>query len=107
MKDYRLTVTVRNNRILKAIEDAGGQPGGNWCAANGLSYSAVNNLITLKAGPLLKGGDLCPTALRLCEVLRKTPHELWSDSQLYPLETSAAEFELDAAEIAALHARRA
>ena len=30
MKDYRITVKVRNNRILKAVEETGSTFGGKW-----------------------------------------------------------------------------
>lgn len=38
MKDYRVTVKVRNNRILRAIEAAGGTLVGKWCEEHGLAY---------------------------------------------------------------------
>lgn len=73
MKDYRITVKVRNNRILKAIEAVGGTPGNKWCEANGLGYGLVNDLINLTASPIGEYGDLRPTAARLCEVLGVLP----------------------------------
>lgn len=105
MKDYRVTVKVRNNRILKAIAEAGGEPGQKWCEANGLTYSTVNNLINMTSGPLLSsinGGGLSTTAQRLCDVLNKLPEDLWSNDQLYPLEKNFSELEMDGVEVAAL-----
>lgn len=102
MKDYRLTIKVRNNRLLKAIEAAGGTPGGKWCAANGLGYSQVNNLVNMTSSPLAAGGELCRTAARLCEVLGMLPEDLWSNEQLYPLEKNFSEMEMDYAQVIAL-----
>ena len=102
MKDYRLTIKVRNNRLLKAIEDAGGTPGGKWCAANGLCYERVNNLVNMKSSPLTSNGELHRDAARLCEVLGKLPEELWSNEQLYPLERNFSELEMDYAQVVAL-----
>lgn len=102
MKDYRLTIKVRNNRLLKAIEAVGGIPGGKWCAENGLSYSLVNDLINMTKSPLTAGGDLCPVAVRLCGVLGKLPEDLWSSEQLYPLERNFSEMEMDLAQVVAL-----
>lgn len=102
MKDYRITVKVRNNRLLKAIQDAGGFPGRKWCDANGLGYTRVNNLINMTSSPLTAEGDLYPDAVRLCEVLGKLPEDLWSNEQLYPLERNFSEMEMDHAQVVAM-----
>lgn len=101
IKDYRVTVKVRNNRILKAIEDVGGVSGAKWCNANGLSYVTVNELINMTASPLLLTGQLRTTAVKLCDVLNKLPEELWSNEQLYPLEKNFSEMEMDYAQVIA------
>lgn len=102
MKDYRITVKVRNNRLLKAIEDAGGSPGNKWCEANGLGYARVNSLINMTSSPLTAEGNLFPDAALLCEVLGKLPEDLWSNEQLYPLERNFSEMEMDHAQVVAL-----
>jgi len=86
-KDYRINIKVRNNRLIEAIEESGGQLGGKWCKANNLSYHKVNDLIRLKDSPLEKNQvDLTETAYKLCEILNKSPNELWSDEQINPLQ---------------------
>ena len=95
MKDYRVTVKVRNNRILKAIEAVGGTPGQKWCEANGLTYATVNDYINMVRGPLLPSGTLKESAQKLCDVLNKLPEDLWSNDQLYPLERHMSDVELD------------
>lgn len=102
MKDYRITVKVRNNRILKAIEAVGGTPGNKWCEANGLGYGLVNDLINLTASPIGEYGDLRPTAARLCEVLGVLPDDLWSNEQLHPLERNFSYMEMDHSQVLAL-----
>ena len=95
MNDYRVTVKVRNNRILKAIEAVGGTPGGKWCAANGLCYVRLNSLINMTISPISqKSGGLIPAAARLCEVVNCLPEDLWSNEQLYPLESNFTEIEM-------------
>lgn len=101
MKDYRITVKVRNNRLLKAIENSGGIIGAKWCSANGLSYSSVNDLINMTTSPI-RQGSLTPTAASLCDVLGKLPEDLWSNEQLYPLEKNFSEMEMDYAQIVAM-----
>ena len=95
MKDYRISVKVRNNRILKAIEDVGGTPGGKWCESNNLNYCLVNDLINMTISPLTSEGEMRKVAVNLCEVLGKLPEDLWSNEQLYPLERNFSEMEMD------------
>ena len=102
MKDYRITVKVRNNRLLKAIEAIGGETGQKWCDENGLSYNRVNKLINMKCSPLTALGELYPDAERLCEILDKIPSDLWSNEQLYPLERNFSEMEMDYSQVLAL-----
>lgn len=103
MKDYRVTVKVRNNRILNAIEEAGGVTGNKWCADNGLSYPMVNGFINMTIGPRDdKTGNFRESALLLCDVLNKLPDELWSNEQLYPLEKNFSEMEMDHSQVMAM-----
>lgn len=102
MKDYRLTIKVRNNRLLKAIEAAGGTTGKKWCSANGLGYARVNCLVNMTSSPLTAEGTLHADAEKLCDVLGKLPEDLWSNEQLYPLERNFSEMEMDHAQVVAL-----
>jgi RNA polymerase sigma factor (sigma-70 family) len=94
MHDYRVTIKVRNNRILEAIKEAGGEPGQKWCEANGLLYGQVNNLIRMTESPLLRSGALSAQAEKLCEVLGRLPEELWSNDQIRPLEKNFTELDM-------------
>jgi RNA polymerase sigma factor (sigma-70 family) len=94
MSDYRVTVKVRNNRILKAIKDIGAEPGQKWCEANGLVYTQINSLINLTESPLLKTGSLSTSAEKLCDVLGKLPEELWTNDQIRPLEKNFTELDM-------------
>ncbi|MBK8467638.1 MAG: RNA polymerase subunit sigma-70 [Chloracidobacterium sp.] len=102
MKDYRVTVKVRNNRLLKAIEESGGTPGQKWCDANYLSYTKVNELINMTRSPITSYGALSPIATQLCDLLNKVPEDLWSAEQLHPLEKNFAEMEMSHEQLAAL-----
>lgn len=99
MKDYKVTVKVRNNRILKAIEEAGGAVGSKWCLKHGLYYVGVNNLINMTSSPIHKNGELTELASKLCEVLNKSPFDLWSEEQLVPLEKNTSEFEMSGEQV--------
>lgn len=102
MKDYRVTVKVRNNRILKAIAEVGGTPGQKWCHDNGLLYSQVNALINLTMSPLQDSGELRLAAAKLCEVLGKLPDELWTSEQINRLERNFAELEMSYEQVMSL-----
>lgn len=95
MKDYRVTVKVRNNRILKAIEAVGGVPGQKWCDEVGLCYTTLNKLINMTTSPLAANGGLRDQAQKLCEVVNAIPDDLWSSEQLHPLEKNFSSFEMD------------
>ena len=102
MSDYRVTVKVRNNRILKAIKDVGGEPGQKWCEVNGLGYTQINNLINMTESPLLKIGALSASAEKLCNVLGKLPEELWTNDQIRPLEKNFTELDMTQDQVMAL-----
>lgn len=94
MKDYRVTIKVRNNRILKAIEETGEKLGGKWCDKHGLPYTMVNSLVNMSTSPLGKDFALKEWVVHLCDVLNKTPEDLFSNDQIYPLEQNFSELEM-------------
>lgn len=102
MKDYRVTVKIRNNRIIKAIEESGGVLGGKWCDANGLEYGAINRFVNLTLSPLDCDGNLRVQARKLCDVLGFLPDELWSKEQVRPLERNFTELEMSHEQINAM-----
>ena len=102
MKDYRITVKVRNNRILKAVEETGSTFGGKWCEANGVDYHKAVQLVAMTASPINEEGHLIKAAVQLCDALNKTPDDLWSKEQIYPLEKNFSDMEMDHEQILAL-----
>ena len=102
MKDYKVMGNVKNNQILKAIEDSGGKTGVKWCKENGLSYKQVNDLVSLRSSPISCDGHLTLQAQKICDVLGKIPDELWSNEQLYPLEKNFSEIEMSLEEVMGL-----
>ena len=97
MSDYRVNVKVRNARLLRAIENAGYQPGGIFAAKVGISYG--NHLvpyINLKKSPYDEDGELRPCAEKICVFLNCMPSELWSEEQHFALKENTAEVEMTA-----------
>lgn len=105
VKDYRVTLKVRNNRILKAIEAVGGTPGGKWCESVGVIYKTLNDLIGMKVSPVTRTGKLTVTAEALCTATNSLPYDLWSEEQMRPLERNTAELEVSVEDIAGLISR--
>ena len=92
-EDYRVTVKVRNALLLRAIEQAGFQPGGKFAALAGVSYNHLVGYVNLARSPYTEDGMIRPCAEKLCLFLNRMPCDLWSEDQLYPLEANTAEFE--------------
>jgi len=106
MTDYRVQIKVRNARLLRAIEQAGHQPGQIFAGEVGISYTChLLPYLNLKRAPFDESGDLRPCAEKLCVFLNCLPDELWSEEQYNPLVTNAAEIELSAARVHELLAR--
>lgn len=107
MNDYRVKIKVRNNRILKAMEEINAEPGQKWCEANSISYIVLNNLINMTSSPLNgKTKELSITAIKLCELLFKSADDLWSNEQLRPLERNFTELEMSAEQVSGLLANQ-
>ena len=103
MSDYRVRVSVRNARLLRAIERAGHRPGAPFAAAVGISYyGALLPYINLTRSPLTPDGLLRECAWNLCDFLNASPSDLWSDAQLQPLAKNYSCVDLDADSVQAL-----
>ncbi|HBO3862348.1 sigma-70 family RNA polymerase sigma factor [Pseudomonas aeruginosa] len=103
MSDYRVRISVRNARLLRAIERAGHRPGAQFAAAVGISYSgALLPYLNLTRSPLTPDGLLRECAWNLCDFLNSSPSDLWSDAQLNPLRKNHSSIDLDADSVQAL-----
>lgn len=103
MKDYRVTVKVRNNRILRKIESLFPNLSiPKFCEQTNVSYSSLHKLINLLDSPILRTGELSACAQSLCDALRCIPDDLWSQEQLYPLEKNFSDIEMNYEQILAI-----
>lgn len=103
MSDYRIRITVRNARLLRAIEAAGHQPGNHFAMAAGISYGGhLLPYLNLTRSPLNREGLLRECAWALCDFLGASPSDLWSDEQLQPLQKNHADVDLDFGQLGAL-----
>ena len=97
--DYRVNIKIRNANILRAIEKSGHQPGGILAREIGISYQTLLDYCNLKRAPFDENGDLRSCAEKICVFLNRMPSDLWSEDQLCPLRTNAAEVDISAASV--------
>lgn len=103
MSDYRLKITVRNARLLRAIESSGHKPGEKFAKAAGVSYvSVLLPYLNLTRSPVDENGLLRGDAWDLCDFLGASPSDLWADSQLEPLQKNYSSTDLDDYELESL-----
>lgn len=100
MSDYRIRFTVRNARLLRAIEASGHRPGPRFAATVGVSYGDLLQYLNLTRSPLRADGGLRGCALALCDFLGATPDELWADDQLVPLGCNSGQTDVTLEQIA-------
>ena len=100
-KDYRVTVRVRNNNILKLIEGKG-ISGTEVAKDIGMSYSTISRYIQLRESPITAQGTVKQSAQRLCDYFGMLVEEVWSLEQLTPIECNRREVEFSYQELTRL-----
>ena len=79
MKDFRVTITVRNNLLLCAIEDAGYPSAKKFADAYRINYPYLIEYLALKRSPLRQDGTVTPSAELICDALRKNLEEIFPE----------------------------
>jgi RNA polymerase sigma factor (sigma-70 family) len=77
MNDLRITVTIKNNLLLRAMEDAGFYSAAAFARACGCSYAALVEYLSLKRTPYLRDGSHRPSILLIADTLRRLPEDLF------------------------------
>ena len=80
MKDYRVKITVRNDRILSKIESEYASVR-NFCMAMDLDYQRTNELIR-GSSPINAKGEIRELVKKIMEALGCTIDELFTEKQL-------------------------
>lgn len=103
MTDYRVTVKVQNNNIIKRILDAGYKTVGEFCRLNEPmrgSTSALGDVINMKASPLSQMGDFRTFIKNAALILECSPEDFFTENQLNTaLETNKRVLEVEEAEL--------
>jgi RNA polymerase sigma factor (sigma-70 family) len=94
-EEYRLKVSVRNNLILRAVEDHGYTNLNKFSKECEVPIKGLYDLVNLKDAPLSVEGEFSKTAKLLMEALGACPTDLWTTEQLtMRLKANSVEREL-------------
>ena len=102
MNDYRIKMTVQNNRIYTYMHDLGYESVAAFCRAANMDQVAVGSLLNMKRPAIHAGtGEWTETAKRLATALCCEPDDLWTDAQrTVALESNKRAVELSEEEAA-------
>jgi RNA polymerase sigma factor (sigma-70 family) len=102
MSDLRVTVTVtvKNARLLRAMEAAGFDTAAALSRACGVQQGIVGDYLNLKLAPLAPDGEWRASILKISEALRRLPEDLFPPEFLRAaLKTNRVEREVPADQI--------
>ena len=100
MSDYRVRISIRNERLLSAIEAAGYRSSRQFCIANALDYIRVGQLIRGVIKPLdEKTGNVTKLCGNVMEILGKNLEECFTDRQLQGFKSSSYQIKIDEKEL--------
>ena len=81
-KDYRLKVTIRNDRLLTAMENMGFESMAQFTQTHGLNYERTGHIFNGKLKPLNKKGELTSIAKEILSILNLETDEAFTERQL-------------------------
>ena len=100
--DYRVELKVKNNNILRKIEEAGYKTVGEFCRLNNRPswQSQIGSYVNLKETPLNAAGDFYPHVYEMSDILNCSPEDLFTQTQLQTaLETNKRTIQVNEAEM--------
>ena len=104
MSDFAVKITVRNNRILKAIRALGYESVAKFCQENGIKYQNTIDALGFKCR-VTAFGEWNEFAYNLSSALHCEPEELWPEHMKHlKTKKNAVEFSTDEAGVRALAA---
>ena len=89
MSDYRIKITIRNDRLLRAIEDAGYKRARQFALDNCLDYGGVISLIRGARKPITEEGSLKPSCAEILRILGKKIEDCFTPKQLQGFKKSS------------------
>jgi len=99
INEYRIKISVQNNLLLRAIEDAGYKSQSEFARSIGVSPQLLNGIVAMREAPIGRKGEFSHAAKMIMEALGAAPSDLWTDEQLYiKLTRNSASAEVGAEE---------
>ena len=80
--EYRVKVSVSNNLLIQAIENAGYKNQSDFARAIDCNASYINMLCGLRISPMTREGEFTKGANQVMEALGACPTDLWTEEQL-------------------------
>ena len=80
--DYRVKITIRNERILKLIEDSGFVSVRSFCNSHKIAYQQLTELIAGKVKPFTENGVMVAACRQMLEVLNVSLEDCFTSRQL-------------------------
>ena len=80
--EYRVKVSVSNNLLIQAIENAGYKNQSDFARAIDCNASYINMLCGLRVSPINQEGEFTKVANIVMEALGACPTDLWTEEQL-------------------------
>jgi|GEM_PF-2793036 len=103
MKDLRVIVTVKNAKLLRAMEEAGFSTATELARASAVNNSIVGDYLNLKLAPYKSCGELRDSIVRIGLALKRLPEDLFPAPFLRrSLESNRVTREVDAESLPAL-----
>lgn len=100
MKEYNVTVKIRNNYLLTAMRQKGCQTIADLHRLCGVGQGEIGTMLNLKSLPMNKKGKWRGPVMRVAKALGREPVELFPAEHLnVTLETNTAESEMSMEEI--------
>ena len=82
MSDYRIRVSIRNNRLLKAMEAKGFKSAAQFERSYGLRKYAMIGLVNGSRPPLNKKGEITPFVKEILDILEINITDAFTEKQL-------------------------
>lgn len=82
MSDYRIRVSIRNNRLLKAMEAKGFESAAKFERSYGFRKNAMIGLVNGSRPPLNKNGEITPFVKEILDILEINITDAFTEKQL-------------------------
>lgn len=103
MSDFRVIVTVKNNRLLRAMDANGLDTAVMLSRASRVAEKTIGAYLGLKLAPIRPDGEWRESALKISAVLRRLPEDLFPPEFLrVSLQTNRVEREVSAEQLPGL-----